>query len=203
MGKRLNPERRREIELERELDALYRKVAGGTPSPAPPGSGDRPSGRPAALRREKPSLRAGDGSASRREKRRSILARTILWGILGAVLFLAILALFHRAAVDLRQALPEVGPDGPRKGYAIQIRAYPEAQSDQALAFLETIRRRHPDARIETVPTPDRGLRHRILVGDFSSEGEAEENRLSRGVAQEYPFSFVQRASARGTHRRD
>jgi hypothetical protein len=79
--------------------------------------------------------------------------------------------------------------------YAIQIRAYPENQKQDAIAFLEDVRKREPDVAMETVQVAARGVWHRILLGNFSTAHEAAAYREKHRLARTYPGSFIQRRS--------
>ena len=90
--------------------------------------------------------------------------------------------------------LPPIFFPGDRQDrYAIQIRAYPEDQKQNALTFLEDVRKRARDVTMETVSIAGRGVWHRILLGDFSTIEEAAAYQKSDRVAREYPYGFIQR----------
>jgi hypothetical protein len=187
---------RQEIELEQELDSLYRKVAGLVPpedSQRREETGyDRKTfthkgSRPAAPAAKRPSQRKG----------RTSFRIAIIWGLLCAAFFLTMIALFSRATVDRHPTAASGGSDDPQGSYAVQIRAYPEDQKQNAITFLEDIRRGNPDVSLETVSIPGSGVWHRILLGDFSSEEEAVDYRQSRGVAREHPYSFIQKKTGK------
>ncbi len=84
-------------------------------------------------------------------------------------------------------------PEGRRKRYAIQLRAYPEDRKQNATAFLEDLRKRTPDVSMETVSIAERGVWHRILLGNFSTHKEAADYQKSDRLAREYPESFIQK----------
>jgi cell division septation protein DedD len=84
-------------------------------------------------------------------------------------------------------------PEGRRKRYAIQLRAYPEDRKQNATAFLEDMRKRTPDVSMETVSIAERGVWHRILLGNFSTRKEAADYQKSDLLTREYPESFIQR----------
>jgi hypothetical protein len=193
------PGDRRDIELEKELDALYRSVAGMAGPKAPSGTAARETDRQRAVpgRGSRPAAAPVRGPSRRRIKDHRPFPRAILWGIFALALFLAILGLFQRAALN-RQPLAAPGSgEPPPERHAIQLRAYPEGQMERAIDFLAEIRDGNPDARLETVSVPGQGLWHRILVGDFSSKAVAEEARRARGVDREYPYSFIQKSDPR------
>lgn len=120
---------------------------------------------------------------------------------------LTIAAAKEPAAASSSFSDKEGGGAGPHAGdasqghqgrYGVQIRAYPDDQEQNAIAFLEETRRKSPEASLETVTIAGSGVWHRILLGDFSSEEEAGEYRQRRGVARDYPYSFVQKKSGAG-----
>ncbi len=78
-------------------------------------------------------------------------------------------------------------------GYAIQIRAYPEDQRQNALTFLEEVRKKASDVSMATVSIPGRGVWHRILIGNFSTAEEAAEYQKNDKAARDHPYSFIQR----------
>ena len=80
-------------------------------------------------------------------------------------------------------------------GYAIQIRAFPESEKEKAVAFVEDVKKRMPDIRMETVQVPGRGVWHRILLGNFASTEEASGNMKKRKLPNAYPGSFIQKKS--------
>ncbi len=80
--------------------------------------------------------------------------------------------------------------------YAIQIRAFPVNEKKEALAFVENVKKKLPDIRMETVQVPGRGVWHRILLGDFSSREEADGNMKKRKLPEAYPGSFIQKKSS-------
>lgn len=85
-------------------------------------------------------------------------------------------------------------PPGDRQGrYGLQIRAFPEDQKQNALMFLEDMRKRAPDVSMETVSIEGRGVWHRILLGNFLTAEEAAEYQKNDGVAREHPYGFIQR----------
>ncbi|MDP1991218.1 MAG: SPOR domain-containing protein, partial [Syntrophales bacterium] len=96
---------------------------------------------------------------------------------------------------QVHKAPPAAGatPEGRRKRYAIQLRAYPEDRKQNATAFLEDLRKRTPDVSMETVSIAERGVWHRILLGNFSTRKEAADYQKSNRLAREYPESFIQR----------
>jgi hypothetical protein len=84
-------------------------------------------------------------------------------------------------------------PRGRQKRYAIQLRAYAEDQKENAMAYLEDLRKRAPDVSMETVFIAERGVWHRILLGTFATRKEAANYQKSDRLAREYPESFIQR----------
>lgn len=89
-------------------------------------------------------------------------------------------------------------PGGRQVRYAIQIRAYPEDQKQNAITFLGDLRKRSPDVTMETVLIAERGVWHRILLGNFSTAEEAAEYQKNDRVAREHPYSFIQRKYGSG-----
>ncbi|MBI4633760.1 MAG: SPOR domain-containing protein [Deltaproteobacteria bacterium] len=89
-----------------------------------------------------------------------------------------------------------VASAGSHRGkYAIQIRAYPENKKQDAIAFLEKVRKKMPDVSMETVPVAGSGVWHRILIGSFSTTEEAADYRERHQLAREHPDSFIQKKS--------
>jgi hypothetical protein len=80
--------------------------------------------------------------------------------------------------------------------YAVQIRAFPESEKKEALAFAENVKKKLPDARMETVQIPGRGIWHRILIGNYSGREEADGDMKKRKLPDLYPGSFVQKKTA-------
>jgi hypothetical protein len=191
----------REIDLERELDSLYRKVAG---LDQPEGDGQMP-----VKARSEP------------KKGRRFWSVGAALGLAVALFLLGILVVlgeWRRSPADPgvieltaeekgeakgkgREALPAVDPSAGGQGdrYAIQIRAYPEDQKQNALAFLEDMRKKTPAVSMETVAVAGRGLWHRILLGNFSTAEEAADYQKSDGVAREHPYPFIQRRYGGGS----
>jgi hypothetical protein len=222
----------RQCELERELDSLYRKVAGL----------DQPGDdRQAAI-----------GTRPGRKKKRRL--RTIVFGggLFFILLFLGVIGVLRwqsggivhppkadptrvagssqekesrRSSADtgiisltaeetrVQSVRPESGtaptirgpspaadllPGDRQDRYAIQIRAYPEDQKQNALTFLEDVRKRARDVTMETVSIAGRGVWHRILLGNFSTIEEAAAYRKSDSVAREHPYGFIQRKYGSG-----
>jgi hypothetical protein len=89
-------------------------------------------------------------------------------------------------------------PKGRGKRYAIQLRAFPEGQKQKAMTFLEDLRKRTPDVSMETVSMAERGVWHRILLGNFSTRKKATDYLKSNRLAREHPGSFIQRRIKRG-----
>jgi hypothetical protein len=223
---------KRECELERELDSLYRKVAGLDQT-----GDDRQAAvetRPGRKRRRRfraivlgggffsillflgvvavlwrgsgviaPLLKAdraeGTGSSREKESRRSPAD-------VGIIALTAEETRVHSVGPEPGTA-PTIGGPSPAAGllpgdrkdrYAIQIRAYPEDQKQNALTFLEDVRKRARDVTMETVSIAGRGVWHRILLGDFSTIEEAAEYQKSDSVAREHPYGFIQRKYGSG-----
>jgi hypothetical protein len=243
-----------EIELERELDQLYRKVAGDAPPEIPPKRKETVVDlRTSAAAGPRPVAPAAERTA-RGKKRAPFRIAPLAWGLLYAAfaLALALAVFFFLAPVDRHPAVALEGGDGspvksrptgegatlkdkdgrryplppeaiivtieeakepdrgrgdagphdadaprgrPQGSYGVQIRAYPGNQAQNAIAFLAELRRKYPDAVLETVSIAERGIWHRILLGDFLSEEEADNDRQRRGLARDYPNSFIQKKS--------
>jgi hypothetical protein len=100
----------------------------------------------------------------------------------------------------LRKAPSAAGatPKDRRKRYAIQLRAYSEDRKQNATAFLEDLRKRTPEVSMETVSLAERGVWHRILLGNFSTRKEAADYKKRDRLAREYPESFIQKKSESG-----
>ena len=217
----------RECALERELDSLYRKVAGLDQT-----GDDR-----------QVAIEARPGWKKMRRFRTIVLGG----GLFSILLFLGVIAVLWRESggivpppktdraeaarssrekesrrspadaeiialtaeeTRVRSVRPEPGtvsatggpspaadllPGDRQDRYAIQIRAYPEDQMQNALAFLEDVRKRARDVTMETVSIAGRGVWHRILLGNFSTIQEAAAYQKSDRVAREHPYGFIQR----------
>lgn len=202
-----------EGELERELDDLYRKVAGLDPSengqdreePKDERTACPPSGATPPRKRQ----------PVRGRRRRRLRVAAMAWTFAAALLVAGTIALLYPLAGDRQGPLPVGGSDDPARThrltgetnpgdgknrapgetYAIQLRAYPEGQKVNAVAFLEELRKREPDASLKTVRITGRGVWHRILVGHFPTAEKAADYRTSHGLASAYPYSFIQELS--------
>lgn len=95
-------------------------------------------------------------------------------------------------------AAVDTPPKGRWKRYAIQLRAYPEDQKQNALAFLEDLRKERPDVSMETVSIAERGVWHRILLGHFPTRKEAADYQTRNRLEREHPGSFIQRKTKSG-----
>jgi hypothetical protein len=84
-------------------------------------------------------------------------------------------------------------PKSQRGKYAIQIRAYPDNKKQDAISFLENVRKREADVSMETVHIAKRGVWHRILLGNFSTADEAADYRKKHRLARKHPGSFIQK----------
>lgn len=213
----------RECELERELEGLYRKVA-GLDQPADCHERMVPTVSGTAPRHVRGQGATGAGSGRQRGRRFRVRP---YWGL--ALLPLGVIGLFWwqgwwgaaapqapsagdgGGGVIVLAAEETVGHPAPPPGeptaaasppadrptrYAIQVRAYPEQQKQKALLFMAELRGRGSDVSLETVSTAERGVWHRILLGDFSTVEEAAEYRAASSVAREYPYGFIQRKYA-------
>ncbi|MBU0651959.1 MAG: SPOR domain-containing protein [Proteobacteria bacterium] len=214
-------------ELEQELDSLYRKVAGlDQPGDQHNWTVSKTDGkRPAAVNIQKP-ITTRSSQKKRRRFRTSILGWGLISGLvfLGAIGFfgrewlrlpvdpgiivlpaektkdqgVASLPAEEKGTVLTEPPVADPPPGSRQVRYAIQIRAYPEDQKQNAITFLEELRKRSPDASMETVALAERGIWHRILLGNFSTVDEASDYRKSNSMAREHPYSFIQRKLADG-----
>jgi hypothetical protein len=76
--------------------------------------------------------------------------------------------------------------------YAIQIKAFPEKEKTAALAFAGAVQNKRPDVQMETVNIRERGVWHRILLGNFSSHEDASRYLRRTKILDTYPGSFIQ-----------
>jgi general secretion pathway protein D len=90
--------------------------------------------------------------------------------------------------------LPTVTPAKVPKGgkYAIQIKAYPEAERRDAMAFAEDLKKTQPDVYVEKVKIRKRGVWYRILTGHFASIEDASNYMKEKKISETHPGSFVQ-----------
>lgn len=79
--------------------------------------------------------------------------------------------------------------------YAIQIKAFPEKEKSDALAFAGAVKKKSPDVQMETVNIRERGVWHRILLGNFSSHEDASRYMRGTKIPETYPGSFIQMKS--------
>jgi len=80
--------------------------------------------------------------------------------------------------------------------YAIQIKAFPESQKKEALAFMKSHKKKGlPTVTMETVSIQGRGVWHRMLVGDFATIKDASNAIVKLKQKNAYPDLFVQRKS--------
>jgi hypothetical protein len=212
----MGTEELRDNELEQELDSLYRKVAGL----------DRPGDEHNQTVSKSDGITTRLTQKKRRRFRALILFGGLISAVLflGAIGFFwreGLLPSVEKGVISLPTEetkdqsvapLPaeEKGmtiteppaadpPMGSRQvRYAVQLRAYPEDQKQNAITFLEELRKRSPDASLETVAIAEHGIWHRILLGDFSTVGEASDYRKNNSLAREYPKSFIQKKSSNG-----
>lgn len=248
----MGAEKSGDIELEQELDSLYRKVAGLDQPGDPDGTVSKTDKTKQALKARKSRARS-----TRKKKPRSRFSR-LYWGLAFVLLFLGTIAVFYwpgiysygtfhlkgtsyllrtnrltgavryydgkewlRPPIDngiivltaeeskdrgiaplpVEENVKVIGqpsvagspPAGRQGNFAVQIRAFPEDQRQNALLFLEDVRKKTPDVSIETVSIPDRGVWYRILLGNFSTAEAAAEYQKSNSVAREHPYSFIQK----------
>ena len=175
----MDREEPRDNELERELDSLYRKVAG--------------LDQPAEDRQKPIETRSG--------QRRWRRFRTVGlgWGLAFALFFLGMLGFLRewsRSPVDTAvialtaeetkdhsaASAPVRGGKGRADGKDTRYRSgpIPKTKGKHALTFLEDVRKKAPDVSMETVSIAGRGVWHRILLGNFSTAEEAAEYQKQR-----------------------
>ena len=80
--------------------------------------------------------------------------------------------------------------------YAIQIKAFPENKKYAAAGFVDDMKKKLPDVRMETVHIRGRGIWHRILLGNFSTMEEASSYMKEAKISSAFRDSFVQKKSA-------
>jgi hypothetical protein len=80
--------------------------------------------------------------------------------------------------------------------YAIQIKAFPENKKDAAAGFVDDMKKKLPDVRMETVNIRGRGIWHRILLGNFLTMEEAVSYMKEAKISNAFRDSFVQKKSA-------
>jgi hypothetical protein len=76
--------------------------------------------------------------------------------------------------------------------YAIQIKAYPEAEKNDAMAFAKDLKKTQPDVYVEKVKIRKRGVWYRILKGQFASIEDASNYMKEKNILEKHPGSFVQ-----------
>jgi hypothetical protein len=79
--------------------------------------------------------------------------------------------------------------------YAVQIKAYPEAEKKDALAFVEELRKSRSDIHVDRVQMPGRGVWYRILLGHFASAEETSNYIKEKQIVNAHPGSFTQQKS--------
>ena len=79
--------------------------------------------------------------------------------------------------------------------YAVQIKAFPEKEKTDALAFAGTVKKIRTDVQMETVNIRARGVWYRILLGNFSSHEDASKYMRETKILDTYPGSFIQMKS--------
>ncbi len=221
----------RDSELERELDSLYRKVAGleqpGDDRQEPIGtrSGQRKRRRFRTVALggglifillflgvigvlwwqsweivppPKADSAGATGSFHEKESRRSPAHTEIIVLTTEEMRARPVRAESGKApTIGGRSPAADLLPGDRQDRYAIQIRAYPEDQRQNALMFLGDVRKRAPAVSMETVSIAGRGVWHRILLGNFSTAEEAAQYQKSDSVAREHPYGFIQRKYGR------
>jgi len=80
--------------------------------------------------------------------------------------------------------------------YAVQIKAYPEADKKEAMAFVEDLRKSYSDVHVEKVALSGRGVWYRILIGHFMNKEEAANYMKDNKISDAFSGSFVQFTSA-------
>jgi len=80
--------------------------------------------------------------------------------------------------------------------YAVQIKAYPEAKKNDAMAFVEHMRKEQVDIHMERVVLSGRGVWYRIMIGHFTSAEDARRHMKEKKIMDTHPGSFVQLKSA-------
>jgi len=80
--------------------------------------------------------------------------------------------------------------------YVIQIKAFPENQEKDALAFMEELKKKIPDIQMKTSLVAGRGIWHRIWVGNFMTLKEASDSMKKLKLSDSYPGSFIRTQSA-------
>jgi hypothetical protein len=221
----------RDIELERELDNLYRKVAGlDQPEDERTRMASKRDGiTPAAADIQEPAR-----TKPAQQKRQRFRTSGLVWCLVFGLFFFGMIGFLFWPGEEWLQPPIDTGiiaptaeetkdqtvtplpvedkgeisgeppgadlpPGGRPVRYAIQIRAYPEDQRQNAMTFLADLRQRAPDVSVETVAIPGRGVWHRVLLGDFSTTEEAAEYQKSDRVAREYPYRFIQKRFGSGS----
>ncbi len=87
-------------------------------------------------------------------------------------------------------------PQGAPVGkYAVQIKAYPEAEKKDAMAYMESTRKNHPDIYMEQVTLSRGEVWYRILVGQFASIEDASVYMIDKKIFDAHPGSYVQMRS--------
>ena len=92
----------------------------------------------------------------------------------------------------LSVAQPKVVKNGK---YAIQIKAYPEAEKKDVKAFVEDLKKTQQDVYVERVKIRKRGVWYRILTGHFASIEDATNYMKEKKISEAHPGSFVQQKS--------
>ena len=97
---------------------------------------------------------------------------------------------FNGQTKELLTVTPPKVPKGGK--YAIQIKAYPEAERKDAMAFAEDLKKTQPDVYVERVKIRKRGVWYRILTGQFASIVDASNYMKEKKISETHPGSFVQ-----------
>jgi hypothetical protein len=104
----------------------------------------------------------------------------------------------NQAKAPAEDSPAAVAPSNARSElkYAIQIKAFPENKKDAAAGFVDDMKKKLPDVRMETVHIRGRGIWHRILIGNFSTTEEASSYMKETKLSRAFRDSFVQKKSA-------
>jgi hypothetical protein len=96
---------------------------------------------------------------------------------------------------EVAPAVPAPSNTRSELKYAIQIKAFPENKKEAAAGFVDDMKKKLPDVRIETVHVRGRGVWHRVLLGNFSTMEEAASYMKETGISRSFRDSFVQKKS--------
>jgi hypothetical protein len=209
-----------ESKLEQELEALYHEVAGEKSSLPQIEGSDTPAGATLPRPSEKPPSQEKKKRKLRFSFIATFAVLSVLLIVLAAVFFW--LPVQHYNANNSgeknypqrinkptgKSVLVPPIEDTKQKGktdlisvsdsktskkkYSIQISAYPETDKNAATNFVTDLRKSQPDAYMERVHVPGRGVWYRILLGHFANIDEASTYMKEKNILKAYPGSFVQ-----------